>query len=196
MSSSLKGRPWLQTVKGRAWCADAPEDFTYDIEEFAHALANLCRFTGQLPEFYSVAQHSVLVARVVLDNLPSNMPLAEVQRLCRAAILHDAAESLLVDLPAPVKRLPALEGYRCLLKRTEIAIAKQFGLYDLLDHALIKHADVVVLATEKRDVRNASAYDSEWSDLPAPMVSRIKPMTPSVAKAYFLDAWSVFGGSL
>src|SRR3954471_2936273 len=74
-----------------AWPMDPrPEDI--DILDIAQGLSNQCRFNGQIKTFYSVAQHSVLVTRMV----SSENQLA--------ALLHDASEAYLPDLTSPVKR--------------------------------------------------------------------------------------------
>jgi hypothetical protein len=186
----VKGGPWLQTHRGLAWMADAPEVYPYDVEEIAHALSNLCRFAGHTREFYSVAQHSVVVARAIYDNYEGRPDAA----LLRAALLHDAAEAFCIDLPAPIKHMPEMAGYRALIKRTEAAIGTHFGLSLFLDHFLIKHADLVVLATEKRDLLSWSAFDSHWAGLPDPRRARIDPWDPETACAMFLDAWNEFDG--
>jgi len=61
------------------------------IEDIAHSLANQSRFGGHLPEFYSVAQHSVMCAR-------NCKPGFEFQ-----ALMHDASEAYLLDMPKPIK---------------------------------------------------------------------------------------------
>lgn len=185
----IKGGPWLQTKRGLAWMADAPEAYPYDIEEIAHALSNLCRFAGHTREFYSVAQHSVVVLRAVLDNFDKHDTA-----LLRAALLHDAAEAFCVDLPAPIKRMPEMGGYRELIKRTERTISEHFRVALFDGHALIKHADLVVLATEKRDLLSSSEFDHFWSDLPKPRRHSIQPWDPETAAHMFLDAWNECGG--
>jgi len=100
MSSSPDERhgDWIQTFGGRAfWPLDPrPEDVA--IGDIAHALAHLCRYGGHTRRFYSVAEHSVLMARAVSPK----------HRLW--ALLHDASEAYLVDLPRPIKR--AIPQYR------------------------------------------------------------------------------------
>ena len=186
----VKGGPWLQTHRGLAWMADAPEVYPYDVAEIAHALSNLCRFAGHTREFYSVAQHSVVVARAITDNYNGSPDPA----LMRAALLHDAAEAFCIDLPAPIKHMPEMQGYRSLIKRTEYAIADHFKLSAFAFHHLIKHADLVVLATEKRDLLGPSAFDGHWAGLPDPRRHSISPWDPETAREMFLDAWNEYGG--
>ena len=69
-----------------------PEDIC--IEDIAHALAMQCRFNGHTKEFYSVAEHSLNVARIV-NHLTSD------PKTVMHALMHDAHEAYLGDLPGP-----------------------------------------------------------------------------------------------
>jgi len=178
---NLTGRPWLQTWTGRAWCADEPEAYDYSIEELAHCLAGIPRFVNHTrSQPYSVAQHSILVAQEVRSE-------GGGPRLVSAALLHDAAEAFLQDLPHPVKVMPELAGYRALMKRTEEAIAAHFGLLDVIDHIAIKRADLVLLATEKRDLMAPEPHP--WGALPPPMAARIEVMSFDDAEHAFEMTW-------
>ncbi len=84
---------WFQTYKGNRFYPYKPEKIIIDIEEIAHALSNRCRWGGHSLEFYSVAQHSVLVSR--------NCPQSPTWGL-----LHDAAEAYYPDIPRPLKISP------------------------------------------------------------------------------------------
>ena len=87
-----------------------------DIRDIAHALSLLCRFGGHCRVHYSVAQHSVLASYLVA---PSD---------ALWALLHDASEAYLVDVPTPLKRLAAMTGYRAVEAQVQLTICHAFGL--------------------------------------------------------------------
>lgn len=145
----------------------------YTIEDIAHGLSNLCRFTGHVRSFYSVAQHSVLVSRLVPDHLAIQ------------GLMHDAAEAFLGDVASPLKQL--LPEYKVIEKRVEDDIADRFGLPRGMDPE-VKRADLIALATEKRDLMPVS---ENWP-VPAgyhsvqPDVMPIKPWSPAFARFMFM----------
>lgn len=146
------------------------------IEDIAHGLAHCCRFAGQCREFYSVAQHSVLVARIV----------PPAHRL--AALLHDASEAYLGDVTRPLKAF--LGRYREIEDAMQSAILGRFGVADM--PPTVKHADLVVLATERRDLMRAPAPDRRWPVLDGiePLEARIVPESPDVARRRFLTLFN------
>lgn len=144
------------------------------LEDIAHGLAYQCRFNGQTSEFYSIAQHSLMVADIVSARHPE---------LRLAALLHDASEAYLGDVVKPLKAL--LPNYKEIEKNVEEIIASTFGISDMFN-PVIKQADMVALATEKRDLMPHSAED--WSYLVgfAPHEEPIVCMAPEHAKRTFL----------
>lgn len=161
---------FLSLASGRPFYPEDPrvEDFT--IEDIAHGLSNLCRYGGHCSDFYSVAQHSVLVSHHVH---PEN---------ALWGLLHDASEGLgLVDLPRPVKAL--LPDYHRLEKKVMAVIAKKFSLTPSVPSE-VKEVDEIVLATEKRDLMPPGL---DWGPLPDPLPEEIVPYTPQEAEMEFLD---------
>lgn len=141
------------------------------IEHIAHALANLCRWTGHLRQFYSVAEHCVLVSYIV----PHEHALQ--------GLLHDAAEAYLGDLSSPLK---AIVGgrYRELETRLSTVIMEKYGLTWPM-HETVKWADGVSAAMEKRDL----LAPADWfgGDLPDPLDSmNLFPVGPRHAEAQYL----------
>lgn len=168
---------WMQTFSGRAFWPIDPRAEEVFIEDIAHALSLQCRFGGHCRIFYSVAEHSVRVSQVV----PHAMRLA--------ALLHDAAEAYLVDLPRPIKRSSSLgEHYTELEARVQGAVFERFGLELPLPDE-VHDADNVLLMTEARDLMAAPPMawkESRYRPLDEPIV----PLGPSDAEAAFLRAFA------
>jgi len=82
---------WIQTYTGKKFWAFDAAIADICIEDIAHALAMRCRFGCHCKEFYSVAQHSVIVSH----HLPPELKLW--------GLLHDATEAYLPDVPRPQK---------------------------------------------------------------------------------------------
>lgn len=132
-----------------------PQPESIDLFDIAHGLAHLCRFNGHTRRFYSVAEHSMHVARVA-GFAARSRTLGEVEQdgalderaITQQALLHDAAEAYLGDLIAPVKHFTRLgEAYEVLEDRLEAVIFAKFACPHPLD-ALVKGADKRVLAAE------------------------------------------------
>lgn len=145
------------------------------IEDIACALSNLCRFTGHVQDFYSVAQHSFHVSYLV----PPEFALE--------ALLHDAAEAYCNDISSPLKYL--LPDYRRVIKSVEEVIATKFGLPPVMSTE-VKQADLVMLATERRDLDLDDGRP--WKILegiePAPFL--ISPFNPRQARVLFLHRFN------
>lgn len=153
-----------------------------DIMDIAASLSKICRFTGHSHSFYSVAQHSVLVSMLV----PFEYALD--------GLLHDAAEAYIGDISKPLKQVFEMKApgmLKGIEDKLDETINRRFGLtwtsYDLLVKPWVKHADLVALATEKRDLM-ASAR-TPWTALPDPHPDVIAPLLPPAAESLFLDRY-------
>jgi hypothetical protein len=125
----------ILTFSGDLFDVANPDPNEIRIEVIAHALSNECRFGGHSRSFYSVAQHSFYVSYMVDE------------RLALAALLHDASEAYLKDLPRPVKAL--FPEYKKLETRIARVIERSFGLpRDIFEHRDIKMADSRIQAME------------------------------------------------
>lgn len=163
---------WIQTASGGRFFPVDPRPEDIDIREIAHALSMICRFNGHCMNFYSVAQHSVLVSRLVESEYAV------------AGLLHDAAEAYLGDVTRPLKA--ELRAYRALEERVEWVIAGKFDIdwNDPQRVANVKTADDWALAIERRDIMAPSPH--EWGDLPHHEdYPRIHPLPPLEARVAF-----------
>jgi uncharacterized protein len=146
--------PYLQTVSGRWVNPFDPDPAQLDAGDIARALANQCRFGGHSRAFYSVAQHSVIVSRLVEERG------GDVEDAF-AALMHDAAEAYLGDMPHPLKhRSPLGAAFKEAEDHLEQAIRDRFGIKP--DVPEIKRADRALLATERRAF---SAETWHWPEL-------------------------------
>lgn len=178
-SSPLYGRrDWISTYSGLPFFPLAPRPEDVRIADIAHALARLCRFAGQCREFYSVAQHSVLVSGFC----PPEDALW--------GLLHDASEAYLCDITSPVKRSPALDGYRLIERQVQAAIATRFGLPQGEPPA-VKDADQVLLRTEQRDLLPMPAG---WYADRVAFGHRLVPLSAEAAEQLFLERFEELTG--
>lgn len=168
---------WIMTHTGVKFTPLEPKVSDVCLEDIAHALSNMCRFNGHCKKFYSVAQHSVLVAEYLIDEL-EDTPIV----LC--GLFHDAAEAYLPDLCRPIK--PAWVEFARFEKQLLAIISRALKIPLIWNSAahnsVIKMADNVLLATELRDLM--FFVDPE---LPPPLEEKIVAWTPMYSKRKFLE---------
>lgn len=143
------------------------------IDDIARGLSNICRFNGQTNEFYSVAQHSVMVS----DLMPQEYKLA--------GLLHDASEPYVADMVKPLKLLFPLFWW--IERRVMKAIAAKFEVSMTAEvKLLVGQADMVALATERRDLMPFE--NGEWHYLVGfkPLNEVIRPLSPVEARELFM----------
>ena len=111
-------------LSGRRLDLIEPSPYDIEIEDIAHGLSRVARWNGQTtgPHAFSVAQHSVLVERLVCIFKP------DLERRWRlAALLHDAPEYVIGDMISPFKNALGLD-YAAFEQRLMTAIHLRFGL--------------------------------------------------------------------
>ena len=175
MNKTWESGSWMQTHSGRKFFPLNPQPEDIVIEDIAHALAHICRYGGHINTHYSVAQHSVLVASCLPDDL------------ALTGLLHDATEAYLGDVVRPLKVL--LPDYQAIEDNLSLVIGEKFGVQLLPMPALVKEMDTRILSNER-----AALFDNQldWAlDAlsPAPLNTYIRPWTAQTAKATFLRAF-------
>lgn len=167
---------WIQTHSGKRFDLLEPTPEMVNIHDIAHALSNLCRFNGHVRQFYSVAQHSVLVSNLVGDEYA----------LC--ALLHDATEAYVGDVTRPLKQL--LPSYSDIEQRVWIAVADKFRLpHDL--PMCVKHADNIALVTERRDCLMPCEHRWDGSLDAVPLRPEpIRALPPTLAREAFIKRYA------
>lgn len=124
--------------------------------DVARGLSGACRFAGQTDVFFSVAQHSVMVADLVeaflaRDGFPGDRPSGAI---LIGALHHDSHEAFMGDLPAPLKKL--IPEYERIAKRLDRAIHDAIGIRPSVFEAegweLIHRADMAARCIEAVEV--------------------------------------------
>lgn len=105
---------WIQTFTGRKFDVLNPRAEDVCWLDIAHSLAHQCRFNGHTKQFYSVAHHSVLASQHVPE------------RFALYALLHDAAEAYIGDMPKPVKDL--FPQFSVMEERILVAVYEAAGI--------------------------------------------------------------------
>jgi len=129
---------YITTFSGTRINAFDPDPSTMLISDIAHSLSLICRWNGQIREFYSVAQHSIMVSHLC-D--PEDAMIG---------LLHDAGEAYLGDLVNPVKHLDAMVEYVNLEKKYDAAIAKSINLPSIEKTPSVELADKLALVKEAK----------------------------------------------
>lgn len=166
---------WIGLLSGAQFNYNRPEESDVTLDDLASALSNICRFSGHLPCFYSVAQHLVNTSYLVPPEHAFD------------ALMHDTAEAFTNDLPTPLKW--ALPIFKELEVKIEAAMAKKFG-FNYPYPPDVEIADTQMLILEKLYVKKD---DRPWPNYEGIEVDHLvdkvdlKPWQPIRAKREFLE---------
>jgi 5'-nucleotidase len=172
-------RAWITTYTGKAFYHLNPQPEQICIEDIAHALSMICRWTGHTKYHYSVAQHSVYVSYLV--------PFSDAKK----GLLHDSPEAYLGDMNRPLKHYTeAGVVYTRIEESVEHAIFEKFGLTPGIPES-VKVADTQMLYTEKDQLINpatSTMYEAgKWGSSEKRANLRIVKWSPEEAERMFLD---------
>lgn len=173
----------IQTYSGKTFDLLNPDPFLIDISDIAHSLSMQCRFGGHSKEFYSVANHCLLVSL----NVPEEDAMA--------GLLHDATEAYCQDIISPLKSY--LPQYKNIEEGIWEAIAYKYKLPETLPRS-VKNMDCAVSMTEIRDLItgkpqwiNPEPLDIEYA---RPLKIHIHPFTQSASRHTFLKQFHYLKG--
>jgi len=185
MSTPLTERGYIQhgmiqTYSGRAFDVCAPSK-AIDILDIATALSRQDRFSGHNLRFLSVAEHCVNVAKFAPDNLKLT------------ALMHDASEAYLVDIPRPVK--PLLKGYYELEDHLMTEIAWKYGFLWPLPRE-VKELDARHLFDEREQNMAPLIDDTNdiWGEPLEPLGVTLQFWDADTANVEFISAFIKYGG--
>lgn len=171
---------WFQTLYGGVIYPLDPLPEEIDISTIAGALAKLCRYGGHCSRFFSVAEHPLLVAEAAPEHLKLE------------ALLHNASEACLVDVPRPIKRY--LTGYHKAEERRLLqVIFERFGLVYPVPKE-IRHIDYLILVDERE--QNMAKAPRDWGIDDTGIGAKLRFLDPHQAQYEFLCAFRRYGGKL
>jgi uncharacterized protein len=183
-------RAWQRMLSGRRLDLLDPSPLDIEIEDIAHGLARVARWNGQTkgPHAFSVAQHCLLVERIVSNEEPA---LERPGRL--AALLHDAPEYVIGDMISPFKAALGLD-YKDFENTLLSAIHIRFGLPAKLAAAVtrkIKAADRIAAYLEATQLAGFSFEEAEKffgapRDLENGAFVQLRPLPPNEAASTYL----------
>ena len=155
-----------------------PDPEAIDIADIAWSLAHICRWTGGVKKFYSVAEHSVLVA----DHVPDVIAMD--------GLLHDATEAYMSDIPAPLKEICPF--YADTEKKLRKVIANKFGTAHKIPHD-VRIADRRMMEQEFRDVVPVDTRPEHQKSVVAPLDANIQFLKPDDAYDLFMKTFRGLG---
>lgn len=202
---------WMQLSDGaQLFFMKGPDAIADTVTErhVAHGLSLMCRYAGQCCEFFSVAEHSALMAHAMYAWLCKNtdLPEAECRRIAFACLMHDATEAFLPDIPRPLKVLmPDYLHMEAILMDGVLARWPQLvGLiWTEPQHPdpreakrrvgmdkRVKEFDNRILVDEKARLMGG---DHVWAtDSLEPLRVHIRCLTPVQAEAFFMQTYELF----
>ncbi|MCE2968022.1 MAG: YfbR-like 5'-deoxynucleotidase [Phycisphaerales bacterium] len=196
MSINKEAGP-IQTFTGRMVHVDAFNRDDANLQDIATSLSRLARFNGHTRYFYSVAQHSAIVALVAADlafGTTANDTPALALKAARWGLLHDAHEAWLGDVPGPLKAMTEkLNDHTFNIDRV---VRQAFGLPEYTDTdvaVLVTEADRLVLAREASDLLR---HDTGWSKGLKRWERGVidRPMEHDEARDKYLHVWGELFG--
>lgn len=169
---------FMQTFTARAFWPLDPNPADIEIRDIAHSLAMQCRYAGHCRRFYSVAEHSVLLADWMLGVAPEH---------ALWALLHDASEAYMVDVPRPLKH--SMPDYLAAERQVMRAVCRRFQLPDAMP-VLVHEADQDIIADELVNMEHMPWHDKHDN----PLGVKLRYWGPSIAETEFLNMYDTLIG--
>lgn len=168
------------------------------LEEITHALSLNNRFNGHTEHFWSVAQHSLLVADIAQEIYKGDKKYRNQLQLL--ALTHDFSEGYISDIARPIKKyLPTYREYESDIQDT---IDKAVGLIGVPNRLLevVRNADTIALANEAYALLNPCEqwikdYEYMESTLAKSYIYKIKLESPKIVQSKLLKELADLGVS-
>lgn len=165
---------WMQTYTGRRFWPLSPRAQDVCIDDIAHHLALKCRYNGAVREFYSVAEHSVIVSEAVPPEY------------AKEALLHDAGEAYWPDVCGRIKNENIFAPIRAGEDETLRVIYSHFGIVSTpASQKAIKEIDYRILVDEMSQLMEHGTWEPTLRDV-LPLGVPIAALSPALAEPVFM----------
>lgn len=178
---------WMLTYTGKKFDFMDYKDKDIDIVDIAHHLSRLCRFNGAVKGFYTVAEHSAIMANEIMANGDKG--------LAKYALLHDAPEAYMGDMVRGLKNfLGEVSGYKIAERRLQRTIYAKFGLEVPVSFTAsreLRHWDNAMLVSEaEKMLDNPNVAFDTFEEEPIFRVNIGASMLPKRACSYFMHLYN------
>ena len=173
--------PYIGTYTGKHFHFLNPTEDEICIEDIAQALSMNCRFSGHVSKFYSVAEHCCIIADLVEQ-------ADKDKREVLSALLHDASEAYICDIPRPIK--PHLNNYFEMELKIEKVIQSKYDITAKTE--LIDYYDYHICGEEARQL---FLHTPDWvKEFDRLENVKIHAWSPQIAKEEFLKRFNRLTG--
>lgn len=164
---------YIETFTNKQYHFMNPSVSEVCIEDISQALSMSCRYSGHVKSFYSVAEHCCIISDKILD-------LTGDKSQAYDALMHDASEAYLNDIPRPIK--PHLDNYLSIEGMAERCIQKALHCNPM--NNLIAELDKNIVRDEAVQLFNSiPSWVNDYESIGITVLS----LTPEDAKREFLS---------
>ncbi len=164
---------WLSTLYRKQFHFLQPIEDEIDILDIAHSTSLLCRFGGHCRQFYSVAEHSVIVSTILQREGASTLTQL-------GGLLHDAEEAYLPDIPAPIKRvMPEADK---IYENIRGCIYRKYGI----EQADWKHVEDIDSRLCITEAKLLGLWNEDWAYVGKPLPTALHLYLPYDAERAFI----------
>ena len=184
--TEYKAAEFVETYTGRAFYPLHPDPAAISIIDIARGLSLQCRYGGQISDFYSVAEHSVLLAMYAEQKLHATV--AE----CLQVLMHDAPEAYMTDIPRPVKQY--MPEYREWDHGINDVIRTWLNLDGVTPPSWLDTIDGRIIVDERAQLKSDSGLN--WGHNMPPLGIEMQKWPPRRAEIEFLMRYTAYTNAI
>ena len=196
-------QPSIQVMYYKGWFnLESPTPDMVDVRDVALGLSRQARYNGFTNGFYSVAEHSILLAAWLMKEKKN-------PELAMLGLLHDASEAYIGDLVTPIKVfMPQYGIWEARIQEACVSAlmpkkSKWFGRLAHTDRAMVKQGDQRIRIDETNKLMHQGAKNNwainnaqELTNSREPLGVYIEPLDPGRAEIQWFNAYTMYLGAL